>query len=118
MTTGLNDALNHSANIAVPFMFDLCAEIGDMTWLWSNVKRGRADRHDVVDLARMNDADKLVAHHDDVQVRRRQRTRKLVQRLIRQTLHVAQSVLQSKIANLRLFASAADKTERNVITSL
>lgn len=66
----------------------------------------------------MNDAYKLVAHYNDVQVRGRQRTRKLVQRLIRQTLHVAQFVTQSEITNLSLLASASDKTEHNVFTSL
>jgi hypothetical protein len=83
LTTRLHYGLNHAVNITVPIVFNLKVEIGYMAGLWSNVERGRADRHDVVNLAGMNNADELVAHHDNVQIRRRQRTRKLVQRLIR-----------------------------------
>ena len=45
-------------------------DISDMTRRWSDVQRGRADRHDVVDLARMDDADKLIAHDHDVKISR------------------------------------------------
>src|SRR5689334_236794 len=87
-----------------------------MTRLWSDVERGGADRDDVVDLARMNDANERIAHHDDVQIRRRQRTRKFVQRLVRQTAQVSQFVTQCELSDLRVFAAATDKTEDDLFT--
>jgi hypothetical protein len=97
------------------FMCDLYGEVSDVTGLWSNVERGRAHGHDVVDLARVNDADKFVAHYNDVEIRCGQHTRKLVQRLIRQTLHIAQLVSQSEVAHLRLLAATSNKTENNFL---
>ena len=111
----LQDALSHPVNITMLFMCDLYGEISDVTGVWSNVERGRGDGQDVVDLAGMNNTDKLVAHHNDVEISGRQQTRKSVQRLIRQTLHIAQFVTQSKITHLRLLGSPTNKTENDLI---
>ena len=73
-----DDGFSHSVNITVTFVYEWQGELGYVTGLWSNVKRGSADCYDVVDLAGVNDTDKRIAHHDDVQVRGRQRTRKLM----------------------------------------
>ena len=43
-------------------------DVGYVARCWANVKRWCTDRHDVVDLARVNDPDKLVAHHDHMQI--------------------------------------------------
>jgi hypothetical protein len=58
----------------------------------------------------MNDADKLLAHHDDVQIRCRQRIRKFVERLIRQTLHIA----QARFAHFHLLATTAGETKHDL----
>src|SRR5579863_1335327 len=58
-------------------------ELGDWTELRSDVKERRSDPANVVHLGGMNDSDKLIAHHNGVQIRRRERRRKLVERLVR-----------------------------------
>src|ERR1043166_362636 len=63
----------------------------------------------------MNDADERVAHHDDVQVRRGQRTRKLAQRLIRQAAYVRERVPYSEVFDFRVFAAPTDKAEDDVV---
>ena len=66
----------------------LSGEVSNVAWFWSDVEYGRADRDDVVDLARVNDADELFTHHDDVQIGCRKRAGKRVEWLIRQNLDV------------------------------
>jgi len=58
------------------FVFD--GDIGNVARRWPNVEDGRADRQNVVDLARVNDADKAFTHDDDVQISRGKRMRELV----------------------------------------
>ena len=42
------------------------SNISDVTGLWANVQRARANGHDVVNLAGVYDADKFVAHDNHV----------------------------------------------------
>src|ERR1041385_9579671 len=89
-------------------------DIGDMTRLWSDVKNRRAHRHDVVNLARVNDPDELFSHHHYVQVSGGQRTRKVIQGLIRKTLHVAHSMPRSKLSHFDLLTAATDEAEHDL----
>lgn len=68
------NSFDNAINIAVssdeePALLLRC-DVGYVARCWTNVKCWRTDRHDVVDLARVNDPDKLVAHHDRMQIRR------------------------------------------------
>ena len=56
----------------------LRSDVCDVTRLGTDVKNRRANGQNVVDLARVNNADKFVSHDDYVQIRRGQRTGKLV----------------------------------------
>ena len=69
------NGFDHAINIAVSGDKELAlllrCDVSHVTRCWTNVECWRTDRHDVVDLARVNDPDKLVAHHDYMQIRRR-----------------------------------------------
>src|SRR5262245_18781908 len=88
----------------------LRGDVCDVTRFGSDVQHRRAHGQNVVDLARVNNAYKLFTHDDDVQIRRGQRTGKLIEWLIRQTLYVAQPGL----TYLQLLASAAYETEHDL----
>ena len=47
--------------------------IGDVTRLWSDVKNGRTNRENVVDLARVNNTDELFTHHYNMKICRGER---------------------------------------------
>lgn len=57
-------------------------DFGHVAGPWADVKHGRTDSQDVVDLARMHQADKRIADHHDVHVGSRQRGAQLIHRLI------------------------------------
>ena len=60
-----------------------------------DVQDGRADGEDVVNLARMDETDECIAHHDYVNICRRERRGELIQRLIRKAEEVG------KLSNVR-----------------
>ena len=61
----------------------LRGDVGHVTRLGTNVQNRRAHRQNVVDLARVNNTDKLFPHDDDVQISGGQRAGKLVEWLVR-----------------------------------
>ena len=61
----------------------------DVAQARTDVKHGRTDSHYVVDFTGMHQPYEGVAHHHHMQVRRRQRAGKLIQRLVGKTEDVA-----------------------------
>ena len=51
----------------------LRGDVSDVTRFRPDVKNGRADRQNVVDLARVNNANKLVTHNNNMKISSRQR---------------------------------------------
>src|SRR5258708_1176158 len=96
----------------------LCGYFRDMTRRGTNVQNRSSNRHDVINLARMKDAGKIIGNHEDVEMRRRERPRYFIQRLIRQTLHIAEPVSLPKLFNFCLFAPAAYKAEHKAVVEM
>src|SRR5258705_1131068 len=90
-------------------------DVTHVACLRTDVQNWRANRHDVVDLARMHDAGKLFTHHNRVQVRGRERLRQLIQWLVRQTFHITEPMLCGKPCDLCLLATAANEAESKLI---
>ena len=115
----LEDLMRNCFHVSMPCsvsrsVFLIQRDVDNMTLCGSNVQERPADRQNVVDLARVNDAGKLFAHHDDVQVSRRKQTRKLGERLIGQAKNVLQIVADGKRGNFVLLTAAADEAENNL----
>src|ERR1035437_492390 len=110
---GGRDKLPDSIHISV-------AELGrrtqfrNMAWRWTDVEEGDAQRTDVVDLARMDDAYERVTHRDDVQVGGRERGGKFLYGLVGNAPYVRQSASFSEIADFAKFRAPADEAEDNI----
>jgi len=59
------------------------SQAGDVAWVGADVKKRDPQPPDVINLARVYDADERVPHHHQVQVGSGERGRQLVQRLVR-----------------------------------
>lgn len=76
MPLHLHNRFHNSSNITMNSEKELAmlrCDIGDVTRLRSDVQNRSTNRENVVDLARVHDANELFTHHNDVQVSRRQR---------------------------------------------
>jgi hypothetical protein len=69
---GMLDGLDDACDIAVPGACELAVQtggqVGDMTHTWSDVEDRRVHAQDVVDLARVDQANEGITHNDDVKV--------------------------------------------------
>src|SRR6476620_7986953 len=77
----------------------------------SDIEHRRAYLQNVVDLAGMDNSHVRIAHDHHMQVRRRERFSQLIQRLIRQTLHILQLMLFRKPLHLGEPTAAADEAK-------
>src|ERR1700730_11940413 len=90
-------------------------DIGDVALFWSDIDERTAHCKNVIDFAGMNNTNELLAHYDCVQVCRRQYTRKLIKRLIRQADNTVQMVLGPKCPDFFLFAPATHEVKNNFL---
>src|ERR1700682_1780050 len=113
MRDGLGRAVTgHMDRILNPFA---PGDVRDVALFRSDVQERTADCENVIYLARMNNTNELLAHHDYVQVGRRQYTTKLIKRLIRQADNIVQMVLSRKCPDFFLFAAATHEAKSNFL---
>src|ERR1043166_4017945 len=61
---------------------ELRKNLGDVTGLGADVYNGSRHAKNIVNLARVDEPHKRITHHDDLSIRRRERSRKISQWLI------------------------------------
>src|SRR5438552_10684873 len=93
---------------------DLRDDIGDVAFRRTDIDERRANRQNVVDLARMQDSDKLIPHDHDVTIGRGERRGQSVQRLIRQVADIRQSAFAGKGRGFSKLTSSADEAKGNL----
>src|SRR5437773_11947224 len=93
---------------------DLRDDIGDVAFRRTDIDEGSANRQNVVDLARMQDSDKLISHDQHVTIGRGERRGQPVQRLIRQAADIRQAPCAGKGRWFSKLPSSADEAKDNL----
>ena len=82
----LNDPVNlaMTGRSATIIVIDVIEHLRQVTWARTDVHNRGTNAEDIINLARMHQPHKGVAQDDDMEIRGRQRSGQLVQRLVRQ----------------------------------
>src|SRR5579862_129688 len=105
---------DNSVRIAVADR-DSGRELGNRADCRADVKEGRADPANVVHLGWMNNPHEFIPPHACMQIRRRTRRRKFIERLVRNALHVLKTMLAGEFPHPGKLATAADEAERDLV---